>query len=350
MHRIDDPTAVPTLPAPRPPGTPGYFSGGAPGEGGFLATVVRYEFMNSIQEELSHVVEQSGLTLDKLDNNQLMKALNRLFVKRTLATAHVTIYVNPVTGNDGNSGLSAAAALRTIQMAINIVYYTYDWNGNGCTIQLADGTYNEVSGANSWLAYFPGRPLAMPQFGLTLRGNPSAPQNVVLHNVGGSCVQLDAAMMFLDGFTVTGTGMNWTLTQVQGMGISVARGGWAECTNIRCAGCEMFGLRTDWNGVITLRGSNIHLTGAGEYGVFAGYGGTIWTPGSTINVTGWSARVALWMSEQGRLEVETTTFVGAATGTRYWVLDCGLIITGGAGINYLPGSAPGVVSTGGIYS
>ena len=78
VHRIDDPTAVAVMPAPRAQGTPGYFTGGSPGSGGFAATVVRYEFMNMLQEELAAVVLAAGLVLDKTDNNQLFEALQKL--------------------------------------------------------------------------------------------------------------------------------------------------------------------------------------------------------------------------------------------------------------------------------
>lgn len=78
MHRIDDPSAVPTLPAPRPQGTPGYFSGGSPGSGGFAATVVRHEWMNAVQEELVAVIAAAGIPLDKTSNTQLLAALRSL--------------------------------------------------------------------------------------------------------------------------------------------------------------------------------------------------------------------------------------------------------------------------------
>jgi hypothetical protein len=79
VHRIDDPTAAPSLPAPRPAGTPGYFTEGSAGSGGFPATVVRYEFMNMVQEEFAHVVESAGMPLDKTNNRQLLLALAQIF-------------------------------------------------------------------------------------------------------------------------------------------------------------------------------------------------------------------------------------------------------------------------------
>jgi hypothetical protein len=51
MHRIDNATAAPTKPAPKPVGPPGYFTAGTPG--GASATIVEYDWMNTIQEELA---------------------------------------------------------------------------------------------------------------------------------------------------------------------------------------------------------------------------------------------------------------------------------------------------------
>lgn len=76
MHRIDDPTAVAVMPAPRPQGTPGFFTRGEPGVQN--PTVVRYEFLNTVQEEIGHVITQAGITLSKLDNTQLFQAIQAL--------------------------------------------------------------------------------------------------------------------------------------------------------------------------------------------------------------------------------------------------------------------------------
>ena len=79
MHRIDDPTAVPTLPAPRPAGTPGYFTGGSPGSGGFAATIVRYEFMNALRRRYRMSSSKRDWHLNKTNNGQLLQALQSMF-------------------------------------------------------------------------------------------------------------------------------------------------------------------------------------------------------------------------------------------------------------------------------
>ena len=350
MHRIDDPTAVPTLPAPRAQGTPGYFTGGSPGSSGFAATIVRYEWLNSHQEELAHVVETAGLTLDKTDNTQLLQALNKLYVSRTLVTADMVIYVNPTTGNDSNNGLTSGTAFKTIQAAINAVYRSYDWNGHSCTIQLADGTYT-VTTANAWAAYFAGMPFGMPIFGLTLKGNSGSRQNVQIVATNGGCVCADNANLNVDGLSVNGQGTVWTVTTTPGMGLAALRNGWMNATNVRMdVTGGMFGARADWGGMVNLMsGSTPVITGSGQYGIFSGIGGTIWGANSSWTVAGWSAVQPLFFADQGRIEIGASTFSGAATGTKYGALANGVINTSGGGPGYLPGSVAGSVASGGQY-
>jgi hypothetical protein len=350
MHRIDDPTAVPTLPAPRAQGTPGYFTGGSPGSSGFAATIVRYEWLNSHQEELAHVVETAGLTLNKTDNTQLLQALNKLFVSRTLVTANMTIYV-ATSGNDLNNGLSPGpgGALLTIAAAIDVIYRRYDWNGYSCTIQLADGTYNfNVAGA--FLAWFSGMPFGMPAFGLTLQGNPSNPQNVIINSTNANGISVDRAFMYLNGFTIRATGGTWTINSIIGVGLNVTRGGWAYCSNMRFDQTGgMFAVRSDWNGVAVLTGTNNAVTGSGVWGIAAGPFGTIYASGATLTVTGWAATNALWYADQGRIEATAMTFTGTATGQRYTAGYNGVIDTAGGGPNYLPGTIAGALTAGGQY-
>jgi len=353
MHRIDDPTAAPTLPAPRPQGTPGYFTGGSPGSSGFAATVVRYEFMNALQEEISHVVETAALTLNKTDNTQLLQALNKLYVPRILATANMTIYVNPTTGSDttGN-GLGPATAFKTIQTAINVVYTQYNWNGFGCTIQLADGTYTVTPPTNNgYVAYFANMPFGMPAFQLTLKGNSGARQNVQLNATNGVGVFADGAFINVDGVSVNAQGTLWNLNQAPGTCLQAVRGGWLNCSNVRMDTTGgMFAARADWGGMVNfVQGTGPVITGSGQYGIWAGVHGAIFCNGSTFTVTGWSAVNPLFYADEGRIEIGSAAFIGAATGAKYGALACGVINTGGGGAGYLPGSTAGSVANGGVY-
>jgi hypothetical protein len=156
MHRIDDPTAVATLPAPRPVGTPGYFTGGSPGSGGFAATIVRYEFMNALQEEISHVIEGAGLTLDKTNNTQLSQALLALFgapvgqcrLEFTSTTALVLAPYNGnrITINGASHAIPPNLVLSNASLAASTKYYVYCFINAGALALEASPTGHATDG------------------------------------------------------------------------------------------------------------------------------------------------------------------------------------------------------------
>ena len=78
MHRIDNPSAATSLPTPKPLGPEGYFTEGNINVGQ-SATIVEFDWLNTMQEELMSIVLRGGLTSDKTDNTQLLKALSNLF-------------------------------------------------------------------------------------------------------------------------------------------------------------------------------------------------------------------------------------------------------------------------------
>jgi hypothetical protein len=349
MHRIDDPTAVPTLPAPRPAGTPGYFTGGSPGSGGFLATVVRYEFMNALQEEIAAVVESAGMTLDKTNNAQLLAALRRLY--RIPVTADMTIYVNPTTGNDSNDGLSPSTAFLTIQAAINNVYYVYDWHNHGCTIQLADGTYN-YSVANGYAANFNGTPFGMEPFQLTLQGNAASPGNVIINATNANCLQVfGQGTLTVTGVTFTATGTIAGITTNQGLGLVANNGAWVYINNCHFGSCGQTQVSCiDGSVVVVQAGATSNFTGNTQTSLYVAVGGQLWLQGATMNVTGLTVSDAfIFAQECGTCNGITATFIGSATGSRYNVFANGVIQTGGGGATYFPGSAAGITGSGGQY-
>jgi hypothetical protein len=78
MHRIDNQSAATSLPAPTPLGPEGFFTAGNVNVGQ-SATIVEYDWLNTVQEELMSIVLRGGLTSDKADNTQVLKALANLF-------------------------------------------------------------------------------------------------------------------------------------------------------------------------------------------------------------------------------------------------------------------------------
>lgn len=93
MHRIDNATAVAVPPTPKAPGTPGYYTGGNPA-GGIPATIVEADHLNTVQEEIAAVIEDTGITLAKGNNAQLLAALDRRFggaVRTVTANTALTV-------------------------------------------------------------------------------------------------------------------------------------------------------------------------------------------------------------------------------------------------------------------
>ncbi len=71
MFRIDTSRKALARPTPLPQGTPGYFQDTNPAGG----TEVSADWLNAVQEEIAHVIEALGHTLDKTDVTQLWAAL-----------------------------------------------------------------------------------------------------------------------------------------------------------------------------------------------------------------------------------------------------------------------------------
>jgi len=350
MQRVDNSSASTTLPPPKAPGTAGYFT-----EGDTLVgtepTIVDQDWMNSVQEELCNVISAAAITLDKTNRAQLLAALNRLFLPKILVTSALTLYVS-TTGNDANNGLSAGSAFLTLQAAVNAVYGKYNFNGFGCTIQVGDGTYTTsvAGGSNCQIV---GRPTGMPEGGLTILGNPGNPDAVQVTATNGTGFTVIAMTCTINGVSFTGTGTSWTVISTSGVGLAVARAGWVTLANWRAKNCGMFPIRADTGSTVIIQGTNNKLVGSGgQYGMFAGEGAMIWSPGATLDVTGFGSVQANFMCDQGRFELAAMSFIGAGscTGPRYASYNCGVIITGGGGANYLPGNAAGGVLNGGIYT
>lgn len=74
MHLIDNPWAIATQPAPQPVGAPGWFQSGDETID-LLATVVDYDWCNTVQAEIVNVVQNAGLALNKTDDTQLLQSI-----------------------------------------------------------------------------------------------------------------------------------------------------------------------------------------------------------------------------------------------------------------------------------
>jgi hypothetical protein len=77
MHQIDNPWSTGVKPVAQPVGMPGWFQKGNPPD--TLATIVDYDWANTIQGEiLNVVVNGGGLVPDKQDDTQLLQAIQKM--------------------------------------------------------------------------------------------------------------------------------------------------------------------------------------------------------------------------------------------------------------------------------
>lgn len=344
MHRIDDPTAVPTLPAPRPAGAPGYFTGGSPGTGGFLATVVRYEFMNALQEELAAIVGAAAMTLDKTNNNQVLAALRAML--RFKLMQDTTFYVSP-TGNDNNDGLTVSTPLLTGQAAWNKAL-TIDLNNHNLTLKFADGTYTNP-------LYCTGAPLGANPNGVTILGNVAQPSQVVFAPASGvSCITASlGGSIFVEGVSLTAHGVP-TSYQNMGAGLIAGNGGYITFTNVIFGQCDWAHIVGMGSGaLVSSNGNPYTIAGGGGSHILTSLGGDCSVANSAVAITGTPAFTQNFATadSHGMMLVYGCAFSGAATGSRFAVSTGGLIHTNGGGVNFLPGSVAGTVNapTYGVY-
>ncbi len=335
MHRIDDPTAVPTLPAPRPAGTPGYFTGGSPGSSGFAATVVRYEFMNALQEELAAIVETAGITLDKTNNAQVLAALRK--VLRFKLFQDTTYYVSP-TGSDAADGLTPATAFATGQAAWNKAI-TIDLNGYNLTIQFANGTYTQP-------IVCAGIPLGFGATNsITLLGNATTPSLATFSVTNGTCVLASNGA----NVNVRGVGLQATgpAGQEVGYGLYAGQSSTITYSSVIFGPCNNAHIRS--GGLISSGGAPYTISGSAGSHIYANTG-DISIANSAISLTGTPAfSNAFALNLMGQIVAGGVAFSGTATGKRYDVSANGVTFTGSGSPNYFPGSVAGTFESGGQY-
>jgi Chaperone of endosialidase len=146
MHQIDNAWTAATQPAPQPVGTPGWFQSGDETIN-LLATVVDYDWANTVQNEIVNVVHNAGLALSKTDDTQLLQSIIAIIQRE--ATADLTAYV-PLAGGvmmTGSLGMNVAVPADIWRAAPSFLT-------NGAVSLLADGgglTFNSyLAGVELW--------------------------------------------------------------------------------------------------------------------------------------------------------------------------------------------------------
>lgn len=268
-------------------------------------------------------------------------------IVRESLTADRTYYVR-TDGSDSNNGLAdtSGGAFLTIQKAIDVVA-NLDVNGFDVNIQVGDGTYTQSLQLKNYVGS------TSSAFGARIVGNLTTPANVVISvNSVLPCVNSEIASPWhLTGFKFTNA------AATSGGGIQSNVNGIIFIGKLDCGSCSYAHFATAYNGTIIFTVDyTISASGGGAHCVCAGgafahtayptYGPITITASGTISHGGAFVNVDLG----GVFESYQATFSGTFTGSRYSIVNNGVIQTYGGGASYFPGDAAGTTATGGVYS
>lgn len=263
---------------------------------------------------------------------------------RLRLTSNINLYVNASTGNDSNNGQTSGTPWLTLQKAWNFIVNNLDLNGFTVTVNCT-GAF--TTGVIATGAVVGGTGYASVVFSFTAGASVTATNAscFIAANFATFTVQAAGASLTL---TASGTGAN------QGYGILAIGGGFINIgANLILGSCAVAdigaygsGSNVTYSASFTTTGTSGALIQAQFQGVVAPNGGVTITASGTPAYT-----VATVLAQFGAtVNVATTTFSGAATGTRYNAGSNGVINTSGGGANFIFGNAAGTVNlVGGVY-
>jgi hypothetical protein len=253
---------------------------------------------------------------------------------REVLTANRTYYVSP-TGNNSNDGLTPGSAFATVYKAYDVALKKLDTAGYTVTAQLADGTYNETV------------QISAPLVGsgvFVISGSGANPGNVILSAAAIGTVETYATgqQILLQHLELRNSSGSGVYCGAPGTFLRIGAGmrfGTCSVAHIVCA----FGsfLRCE-NSYSIVGNAKQHLSISNS--ILQYYPLTVTLVGSIA----FSVRF-LGASLLANVQIAQVTFVGSATGARYYVGQNAIIFTNGGGATYFPGDAAGAVVSGGQY-
>ncbi|MCA1452826.1 hypothetical protein I6F35_06275 [Bradyrhizobium sp. BRP22] len=275
------------------------------------------------------------------DLTQLLKAIFGIFNSRLL-TAPREYWVDGVTGNDANDGLSAAKPFRTLQKAQDTLV-RFNLNGFNVTVHVAPATYAPLSVGS------------IGGFGTVLYvGNTSTPSLCTISNAAGPALLVTGAGDYrFHGFKYVSLDKG---DGIAGAGVLA----WGTATVV--LGPSEFGYCKD---------AHIDSVNGGYIGCF----GPFWVTATTIqhvrtesggrvlNTTYAPAllnviipnpiTVSQWVFQGSGVTIMkygTITGFANVTGQKFFILQNGICDSLGGGVNYLPGTVAGQTASGGQYT
>lgn len=251
---------------------------------------------------------------------------------REQLTANRTYYVR-TDGSDSNNGLTntSGGAFLTIQKAVDVAA-GLDVSVHNVTISVGAGTFagfvcKDPVGAGAVLVTGSG-------IGSTI---------VTTSASSGATVSFGVSSRYiLSAFSVTAP--NGTTRCVIAPPNSLG-----SISNVDFGACGAYHLDVG-GGVINL--GSYSVSGSALVHWYAANGGAIIAAGVTVTITGTPAFSVGWSfcDVSSFMRVNANTFVGSATGRRYYVAGLSFMYVNNAGATYLPGDVAGVTASGGVYA
>ena len=251
---------------------------------------------------------------------------------REQLTANRTYYVR-TDGSDSNNGLTntSGGAFLTIQKAVDVAA-GLDVSVHKVTISVGAGTFagfvcKDPVGAGAVLVTGSG-------IGSTI---------VTTSASSGATVDFGFSSRYsLSAFSVTAP--NGIARCVMATQNSLG-----YISNVDFGACG--GYQIDASGGVINLGS-YSVSGSALVHWYAANGGAIIAAGVTVTITGTPAFSSGWSlcDVSSFMRVNANTFVGSATGRRYYVAGLSFIYVNNAGATYLPGDVAGATVSGGVYA
>jgi hypothetical protein len=292
---------------------------------------------NWLYGQIGNVITSAGMVPDPYDLTQLLRAIQAKGKIRL--TQQMTVFVDPINGNDGNTG-AQGSPWRTIQQAID---YANEWvepAHQWYVIQLVPGTYEP------FIATMPFNG------GILIQGDVNNPRSYLIKNTNGISVEAAyGAWICVQGISVESAG-NDTDYDTSGTGMVCADASAILYKDIHFGPCSNFhmwsvtaGQCFSWGGI------NYTIYGGARAHTFSSAGGAGTNVRCNITIQnnpefiyGFAAASCI-----GYQQAWYTTFNGTARGRHCYVDSNSVInIAGADSETYFPGDQPSYKGTGGI--
>jgi hypothetical protein len=253
----------------------------------------------------------------------------------------LNLYVDPINGNDSNSGITPSTPVKTIQAATSIVVNNYDLQGGTANVYCRDGVY--TAGAYVWTNLYNGNIHYIGNIGSPLNCRVSLP-------AGGSCFTIvQGATVYISGFALEApNGSQGQLWTAPGTALSVGTAGRLYFDHVAFGPCSWAHISSGAGGYVSVpsQGTPYSIYGNAIYHLITGSGGAyISIASAAVNVTtnvtfstfAWADASSLIVAPAISVNLNGHT----VSGQRYVVSNGGYVYVGGSGINTFPGTIPG---------